>query len=376
MKLRSKIYTAESTICIYIYGISSKTSKPPSIKPTNHISSLTPHSPILQVPLPLPLPTFLFHLPLIHQRSLPPNLDPTNKNLTHKLQPGHKHTQQTRNDKMANTRPDIQPTALIPNHPEEIHRQHIADAHDNHEHARGRDAEAAVQDAEVGADDGEGDEEFEEQEGALGEGVEDGDEAVDAVEGEGGDGGDVAGGEEGGLDEVEEEEGGADVGEGEGAVRWGFVFVVVVSRRLRCFSGGGDLGGDGGEGGGERFEGRYGGDWRRVFDVGRGEGVDVVFETDPGDEGNAEGEVEEAFVGYGEDDEDGGEGKEHDDEAVEVVIVWLEAVEEGNGKGCDFLSISTCCLSWILQWMTYSRLAIRLLGCPKVDHVWLVMRCY
>lgn len=52
----------------------------------------------------------------------------------------------------------------------------------------------------------------------MGEGVEDGYETVDRVEGEGGEGGDVAGGEEGGLEEVEEEEGDAGVGEGEGAV--------------------------------------------------------------------------------------------------------------------------------------------------------------
>ncbi len=61
--------------------------------------------------------------------------------------------------------------------------------------------------------------------------------------------------------------------------------------------------------------------------------VDVVFEADPGDEGGAEGEVEEAFVGDGEDDEDGGEGEEVDGEAVEVVVVGLEAVEEGDGEG-------------------------------------------
>ena len=50
------------------------------------------------------------------------------------------------------------------------------------------------------------------------EGVEDGDEAVDGVEGEGGDGGDVAGAEEGGLEEEEEEEADASVRKGEGAV--------------------------------------------------------------------------------------------------------------------------------------------------------------
>ena len=50
-------------------------------------------------------------------------------------------------------------------------------------------------------------------------------------------------------------------------------------------------------------------------------GVDVVFESNPGDEGDAEYEVEESFVGDGEDDEDWGECEEDDDEAVEVVVV-------------------------------------------------------
>lgn len=48
--------------------------------------------------------------------------------------------------------------------------------------------------------------------------VEDRDEPVDGVEGEGRNGGDVTGGEEGGLKEKEEEEGGAELAEGEGAV--------------------------------------------------------------------------------------------------------------------------------------------------------------
>lgn len=158
------------------------------------------------------LPT---HPPLPH---IPPNLHPAHKNLTHKLQARHKNAQQTRNDEMADAGPDIQPAALVPDQPEEVHRQDVADGDDEHEEAAGRDAEAAVQDAEVGADDGEGDDELEDEEGALGEGVEDGEEPVDRVEGEGGQGGDVARGEEGGLEEVEEEEGDAGVGEGEGPV--------------------------------------------------------------------------------------------------------------------------------------------------------------
>ena len=57
----------------------------------------------------------------------------------------------------------------------------------------------------------------------MGEGVENRYETVDGVEREGGDGGDVAGREECGLEEVEEEKGDAGVGKGEGAVlrcRW------------------------------------------------------------------------------------------------------------------------------------------------------------
>lgn len=65
-----------------------------------------------------------------------------------------------------------------------------------------------------------------------------------------------------------------------------------------------------------------------------------MFETDPGDEGGAKGEVEESFVGDGQDDEDGGEGEEDDDEAVEIVVVWLEAVEEGYGERCNCTVVS------------------------------------
>jgi hypothetical protein len=57
----------------------------------------------------------------------------------------------------------------------------------------------------------------------------------------------------------------------------------------------------------------------------------VVLEAHPGEEEDAEGEVEEAFVGDGEDDEGWGKGEEDDDEAVDVVGVGLEAVEEGDG---------------------------------------------
>lgn len=119
---------------------------------------------------------------------------------------------------MADTSPNVQPAALVSDQPEEIHSQHVTYRHDQHEETARRDAESSVEDAQVGADDGERDDDFEEEEETLGEGVEDGYETVDGVEGEGGEGGDVAGGEEGGLEEVEEEEGDAGVGEGQGAV--------------------------------------------------------------------------------------------------------------------------------------------------------------
>lgn len=187
-------------------------------KPSSH-TPITHHSLLFGFPFPSPI-CLLRSFP----RSIPSTADltsdlhPTHKNFTQKLQAGHKHTQQTRDAEMADTSANIQPAALIPDHPEEIQRQHVADGHDDHEQAARSDAQTAVQDAQVRGDEGERDEEFEEEEGALGEGVEDGDEAVDGVEGEGGDGGDVAGGEEGGLEEVEKEEGDAGVGEGEGSV--------------------------------------------------------------------------------------------------------------------------------------------------------------
>ena len=115
---------------------------------------------------------------------------------------------------MADGRPDIQPTPLVSNHVEEVQRHDVADGHDDHEERRRRDAQAVVEDSEIRADHGERDEDLENEQGALREGVKDGDQARDAVEGEGGNGGDVAGAEEGGLEEEEEEEGDAGVGEG------------------------------------------------------------------------------------------------------------------------------------------------------------------
>jgi len=64
--------------------------------------------------------------------------------------------------------------------------------------------------------------------------------------------------------------------------------------------------------------------------------VKLVFESDPGKEGDAECEVEEAFVGDCEDDEDGRKRQEDYKQAVEVVIIRFEAVDEWDGKGSNY----------------------------------------
>ena len=63
--------------------------------------------------------------------------------------------------------------------------------------------------------------------------------------------------------------------------------------------------------------------------------MDAVFEAHPAEEGDGDGEVEEAFVGDGEDDEEGAESEEGDGEAVEVVVARLQSVEEWDDEGCD-----------------------------------------
>lgn len=153
---------------------------------------------------------------------LPPHivlkLHPPNKQLTDALQPRHENAKQARNDKHTDTLSDLQPAPLIPDLPEEPQRQIISNPHDDGEQAPAPQPQTFREDAEIRRDQSEGRKELEKEQGALRERVEDGDEAVDGVEGEGGDGGDVAGAEEGGLQEEEEEEADAGVGEGEGAV--------------------------------------------------------------------------------------------------------------------------------------------------------------
>jgi hypothetical protein len=57
-----------------------------------------------------------------------------------------------------------------------------------------------------------------------------------------------------------------------------------------------------------------------------------VLQADPSNQGGTENEVEEAFVGDGENDEDRGEGEADYDESVEVVVVWSETMEEWEGE--------------------------------------------
>ena len=51
-----------------------------------------------------------------------------------------------------------------------------------------------------------------------------------------------------------------------------------------------------------------------------------MFKAHPCCEGGAKGKVKESLVGYGQEDEDWRKGEEDDDKAMEVVVVWLEAV--------------------------------------------------
>lgn len=57
--------------------------------------------------------------------------------------------------------------------------------------------------------------------------------------------------------------------------------------------------------------------------MGGAEAVDVVFKTDPGEQGAAEDEVEEPLVGDGKNDEAGGEGEKDYDEAAEIIVILL-----------------------------------------------------
>ena len=61
-----------------------------------------------------------------------------------------------------------------------------------------------------------------------------------------------------------------------------------------------------------------------------------MFKTNPGDEGYAEAEVEEAFVGDCEKHKDRSEGQEDHHKAMEVMVVWLQAMEERHKERKDY----------------------------------------
>ena len=56
--------------------------------------------------------------------------------------------------------------------------------------------------------------------------------------------------------------------------------------------------------------------------------IDGVFETDPGEERGAKGEIEQALVGNGEDDECRRKRQEENDQPVKIVLVRGDAVDE------------------------------------------------
>ena len=101
------------------------------------------------------------------------NLDPTDKNLTDTFQHGDKEAQSARNAKMTNAGTDIQPTTLVPDHEEEVQCHDVADGHHHHEKRAWSDTETAVQDSKVSADDSKRDNDLQDQQSTLREGVED-----------------------------------------------------------------------------------------------------------------------------------------------------------------------------------------------------------
>lgn len=88
-------------------------------------------------------------------------MDPTDEQFAQKLEAGEENAEQRSDAEMTDRGADFEPGALVADHPEEVHREHIGKGHDEHEERAGGDTEPARQDAQVGADDGEGDEQLE-----------------------------------------------------------------------------------------------------------------------------------------------------------------------------------------------------------------------
>lgn len=108
----------------------------------------------------------------------------TDHHLAEKLQHGYKCAQEAGNAEVANGRANVQPGALVADHVEEVQRHDVRDRHHDHEQGAGCNLQSAVQNAQVSTDDGEGDENLQNQQGALTEGAKDRNEPDNALQGE------------------------------------------------------------------------------------------------------------------------------------------------------------------------------------------------
>lgn len=66
----------------------------------------------------------------------------------------------------------------------------------------------------------------------------------------------------------------------------------------------------------------------------------MVFEFDPSHKSDTEGEVKEALVGDCEDDKGWRKGQKNDQETVEVVVSWLEAMQDWHCDGGNWWYVS------------------------------------
>ena len=82
---------------------------------------------------------------------------------------------------MADRCSNIEPTSLVANHVKEIQCHDVADRHDDHEECRRGHTQPAVQDPQVCADNGKGDQNLKDQESCLRKRIEDGNESIDTV---------------------------------------------------------------------------------------------------------------------------------------------------------------------------------------------------
>lgn len=112
------------------------------------------------------------------------NVHSTDHHLAEKLQHGYKRAQKAGNAEVADGRANVQPGTLVAHHVEEVQRHDIRDRHHHHEQGAGCNLQPAVQNAQVGTDDGEGDENLQNQQGPLTEGAKDRNEPDNALQGE------------------------------------------------------------------------------------------------------------------------------------------------------------------------------------------------